>query len=137
MDKKVVITGIGMVTSLGNDMTGPLAEMTLARVRAAKAFIGASGITAEGIFNSSVARASIDGSMIDAAVETFVVADHTKIGRAALSLVAGLERVACLVTDAPPSYEARMWLGSADIDVRAASASASDPLDGPRAPEET
>jgi DeoR/GlpR family transcriptional regulator of sugar metabolism len=56
--------------------------------------------------------------MIDAAVETFVVADHTKIGRAALSLVAGLERIAWLVTDEPPSQEATMWLSSADIDVR-------------------
>jgi DeoR/GlpR family transcriptional regulator of sugar metabolism len=116
----VISTG-GSVNSLGNDLTGPLAEATLSRVRAAKAFVGASGMSAEGIFNSSVARASIDGAMIAAAVETFVVADHTKIGRAALSLVAGLERIAYLVTDEPPAQEATMWLSSADIDVRTAS----------------
>src|SRR5262249_44567783 len=108
----LISTG-GSVISLGNDMTGPLAEATLGLVRAGKAIVGASGVTEEGFFNSSLAHASTTRLMIDGAVETYVVADRTKIGRAALAFVADLGRIGSLITSELPPEDTRVWLASA------------------------
>ena len=48
----------GLASAKHDDLTGPLAEAGFQRFWARKAFIGASGLTADGVFNISVARAS-------------------------------------------------------------------------------
>jgi DeoR family fructose operon transcriptional repressor len=116
----VIATG-GSLNAVGQDMTGPLAEATLSRVRASTAIVGASGISADGVFNSSLARAKIDALMIESAVTTILVADHTKLGRAALALVANLDRIATLVTNELPAQEPGGWIASAGLDLRVAS----------------
>lgn len=112
----VIATG-GVTSGSNNDMTGPVAEGVLAGFRAQRAFIGASGVTAEGVFNADLGRASMDRVMAERAGETVVLADHTKIDASALALVRPLRAVRQLVTDARPGKGDRSWLADADVSV--------------------
>ena len=82
----------GLASSRGDDITGPLAEAGLQRFRARKAFISAAGVTSDGVFNTSVARAAADAVMAQHSNEVYVLTDHTKIGRVSLVSVVGLDR---------------------------------------------
>jgi DeoR/GlpR family transcriptional regulator of sugar metabolism len=123
----------GLASPRGDDMTGPLAEAALRGFRAQKAFISASGITADGIFNAHVARGSADATLVQQAGETYVLADHTKIGRVSLVTVAGLDRVRALVTDRPVPEDDGQWLSEAGVQVIAPdrSGDGSDDLPAP------
>ena len=101
---QVIATG-GVASAHNRDLTGSDAEESIKRYRASKAFVGASGVSAEGIFNASLPRAATDRAMVHSSITSFVLADHTKIGLTALSLVAPLGRFQTVVTDAPPSAE--------------------------------
>jgi DeoR/GlpR family transcriptional regulator of sugar metabolism len=115
----LIATG-GSVSASGNDMTGPLAEASLRQIRAGKAFVGAHGVAPEGMYAASLERAVIDRLMIEASAQAFLLADRTKLGSGALALVAGLDRVAWLVTDEVPSAATQAWLNAADVQVLAA-----------------
>ncbi|SRR5579884_210947 len=95
----VISTG-GRASADGGGLSGPLAEAAVAQCRARKAFIGCSGISREGVSNASLERAEVDRRMIDRAEEVYVLADHTKLGRVSLAMVAGLEMITAVVTDA-------------------------------------
>lgn len=110
----VIATG-GLVDPRDSDMTGPAAEAALMRFRAGKAFVGASGLTSEGIFNASLGRASTDRLMIEGSTEAYVLADHTKIGGASLTLVVELDAIGAVVTDSEPSTADAGWLRSAGV----------------------
>jgi DeoR family transcriptional regulator, fructose operon transcriptional repressor len=107
----------GLASAKGDDMTGPLAEAGLRRFRARRAFVGASGITPEGVFNSSVPRGSVDAVMIQQAAEAYVLADHTKIGCVSLARVVELEKVNFVVTDKPVAEMDNTWLAKANVQV--------------------
>lgn len=111
----VMATG-GVVSAQDQDMTGPVAAATLARFRVNKAFIGASGISAEGVFNSNLERASTDELMVKAARHTYVLADHTKLDAVALTLVSDLDGIDGLVTDCSPAEGTRRWLEEARVE---------------------
>lgn len=115
-DLSVLGTG-GLASGRNNDMTGPVAESMVARFRAIKAFIGASGVTEDGVFNSDLGRASIDRVMSESSGETVVLSDHTKIGAAAFALVAPLTTVDCLVTETTLLEADQEWLGKDDVSV--------------------
>lgn len=110
----VIATG-GQVSHLNDDMTGPVAEAMLAQFRTVKAFIGASGVNPDGVFNSNLARAATDRVMLQGAAEVFVLADHTKVGAAALTLVTPLSGVRRLVTDLPLRKPDQRWLTRAGV----------------------
>jgi DeoR/GlpR family transcriptional regulator of sugar metabolism len=107
----------GLASAKGDDMTGPLAEEGLRRFRASKAFISATGITAEGVFNASVPRASADAVMAQQSSEVYVLADHSKIGRVSLISVVGLDQVSFLVTDRAVEEADGEWLSKADVQI--------------------
>lgn len=111
----VVVTG-GVASLEGEDLCGPVAEATITRLHATKAFIGASGITSGGVFNSSIERAAVDRRMIEASGAAYVLADHTKIGRVSLSQVVPLERVTGLITDSQVHKRELDWLERAGVD---------------------
>ena len=98
-------------------MTGPLAEEGLRRFRASKAFISATGVTAGGVFNASVARASADAVMAQQSSEVYVLADHSKIGRVSLVAVVGLDQVSFLVTDRTVEETDGEWLSKAKVQI--------------------
>lgn len=80
---------------------GAWAERSLADVRADIAFLGTNGLTVEhGLTTPDLAEAMVKRALVAAARRTVVLADHTKVGRTDLALVAPLSSVDTLVTDA-------------------------------------
>lgn len=81
-------------------LVGPLAEEILERFRPSKAFIGTSGISLDdGLSNSVMDEASMKRTMMRVSGEAIVLADHTKIGHVASSIVGPISLVDRLITD--------------------------------------
>ncbi|PZR54916.1 D-beta-D-heptose 1-phosphate adenosyltransferase [Xylanimonas oleitrophica] len=79
---------------------GDWAERALRDVRVDVAFLGTNGLTVEdGITTPDLAEASVKRALVAAARRTVVLADHSKVGRTDLAIVAPLARVDTLVTD--------------------------------------
>jgi DeoR/GlpR family transcriptional regulator of sugar metabolism len=108
----VISTG-GVAGRHDQDLSGPLTRQALAGMRTRKAFIGASGITADGLFDASETRAEVNRTMSEHAAATYLLADHTKLGTSALTLVVPIDDVDTLVTDRPLSSADRDWLADA------------------------
>ena len=119
----VISTG-GRASRAGGDLSGSLAERAMAEFRVRKAFIGASGITHHGATNSSLERAAIDRLLVDGATEVVIVADHSKFGQDSLALVAGLDRIAAVVTDDGVDDVHLDWLRGAGVVVHVAATEA-------------
>lgn len=81
---------------------GPDTIEALQRYRAGKAFLGASGLTAEGPSDAGVGPSLIYGAMMRRSSETVVLADHTKFERASLSVYGAWSERLSLVTDRQP-----------------------------------
>lgn len=84
---------------------GHITEQALAEVRADKVIIGTRAISLEhGLTNDYLPETMTDRAILKAGQEIIIVADHTKLGRAAAARLAPLESVHTLVTDsAAPS----------------------------------
>jgi DeoR family transcriptional regulator, fructose operon transcriptional repressor len=79
---------------------GAWAERSLADVRVDVAFLGTNGLTVEnGLTTPDLAEAMVKRALVAAARRTVVLADHSKVGRTDLALVAPLSSVDTLVTD--------------------------------------
>jgi DeoR family transcriptional regulator of aga operon len=95
----VISTG-GLVRPEGLSQTGSLAEATLRRFHAAKAFIGAGGVSVRaGITDYSYPECELNRLMVEHADEVYVLADSTKLGEVALAGVCPLSAVRLLITD--------------------------------------
>lgn len=81
------------------------------------AILGASGITAEGLCEAEAAAASVYKAMMHRAVETIVVADHTKFAQQALAIWARWHDIKRLVTDEAPAYAIARALERARVEV--------------------
>jgi DeoR/GlpR family transcriptional regulator of sugar metabolism len=96
----VISTG-GLVRPDGISQTGALAEATLRRFHATRAFIGAGGVSAaEGVTDHSYAECELNRLMVERADQAYVLADSSKLGEVALASVCALREVSLLVTDA-------------------------------------
>ncbi|MCL1870102.1 MAG: DeoR/GlpR family DNA-binding transcription regulator [Promicromonosporaceae bacterium] len=79
---------------------GTWAERALADVRVDVAFLGTNGLTVEhGLTTPDLAEAAVKRALVAAAQRTVVLADHTKVGRTDLAIVAPIGAVDTLVTD--------------------------------------
>ena len=78
---------------------GPDTIEALQRYRASKAFLGASGLTAEGPSDAGVGPGLIYGAMMKRSTETVVLADHTKFDRPSLSVYGPWSPQVTLVSD--------------------------------------
>ncbi|SEM96091.1 DeoR/GlpR family DNA-binding transcription regulator [Lihuaxuella thermophila] len=97
---QLVIAG-GPVLPKSYAMVGHIAERTLKELKADIAFIGVDGIDLEhGFTTTHLSEAYTDLTMMQSAKRSIVVADHTKFGRVALSVVAPIEQVSEIITDA-------------------------------------
>lgn len=83
-------------------MTGAETIDFLQSYNANWAILGASGITAEGMSEAEAGAASVYKAMMQRAVETLVVADHTKFSQQALAIWGRWHDINRLVTDEPP-----------------------------------
>jgi DeoR family transcriptional regulator of aga operon len=96
---KVVMTG-GILRPQSLELVGVLAEGTFNAVNVGTAILGADGVSAEaGITTHDETEARTNHSMVTKARRTIVVADGSKIGRAALAQIAECDQIDMLVTD--------------------------------------
>jgi DeoR/GlpR family transcriptional regulator of sugar metabolism len=89
----------------------------LQRFRASKAFLGASGITAEGPNDAGVGPGLIYGAMMRRASETIILADHTKFDRPSLSVYGEWSANMTLVSDQAPEGAVASALKQAHVKI--------------------
>jgi DeoR/GlpR family transcriptional regulator of sugar metabolism len=96
---EVLSTG-GILSSRSLSYQGPLAESNLEHFHVDKAFISGKGVHPDyGISESNELQASVKRKMIGIADEVFLLADYTKFGVRAFSLIASCDQVHHLITD--------------------------------------
>ncbi len=96
----------------------------LRRFHATKAFIGASGLTAEGPVEVNSAASWVKRTMIERSERRLLIVDHTKFEARSLEVVCPLDHLGDLVTDAPPPPALGDALSAAGVAVHVARASA-------------
>jgi DeoR family transcriptional regulator, aga operon transcriptional repressor len=97
---KLVLTG-GVARPESYELIGPLAEATLAGLNLDLAIVGVDGISAAaGLTTHHEAEASTNRTLIARAARTLVVADNSKVGRAAFARIVDAQRGQELITDA-------------------------------------
>ncbi len=94
----VIVPG-GVLRNSELSLLGSLGEDAMENLRADRLFMGSPAIHADyGLSAENVAEARSDQTLIDAAREVVVLADHTKFGRVATVRVAPLSRVRRIIT---------------------------------------
>jgi len=112
----VMLTGGSLRGSL--ELSGPLAEQSLRDLYVDTAFIGVDGLTvAHGLTTYNQAEAYINRAMMGRARRVVVVADHTKIGRVTMALIAPARAMAVLVTDALAAPDELAGFRAAGVEV--------------------
>lgn len=79
-------------------LLGPPALQAIEQVQVDRAFLSAAGVTAEGVFNANSLVAEVEQAVIARAAETYLLVDPSKLGRASLKRVCGLESITALIT---------------------------------------
>jgi DeoR/GlpR family transcriptional regulator of sugar metabolism len=104
---EVRVVALGGVARQGSgSLTGPLAEKALEEIRVDRAFLGTTGITPRWeVSNSDLDLAALQRRILSVARESYLLADHTKFGRAGLAIVSPLRAFTSVITDAhlPPN----------------------------------
>ena len=96
----------GMLRASEFSFIGHITEQSLAEVRADKVFMGTRAISLEhGLTHEYLPETMTDRAILKAGKEIIVLADHTKLGRAATVLLAPLKSIHTLVTDAGTPIE--------------------------------
>lgn len=100
-DVQVVVVG-GTVTTQNFELAGSVTS--LQNFHVGVAVVGCYGIALKsGVTAYTEVTAIASRAMIERAQRVWVVADHTKVGRAGLANIVELARVECLVTDQLPA----------------------------------
>jgi DeoR/GlpR family transcriptional regulator of sugar metabolism len=96
---------------------GPIARQALANMHFSKVFMGAAGITADGLYNANVLLVEAQEQMMSSADQVIVVADHTKFGRRSLARMGGWDRIDRVVSDEglDPKWREVVRSGGADM----------------------
>ncbi len=103
-----------------DDLTavGPIAAATLARYGFDLAVLGAAGLSARwGLTELDDSEAEIQRLAIERSARVVVIADGTKIGVATNAVVAGIDRITTLVTDALAPADELAALRAAGIEI--------------------
>jgi DeoR/GlpR family transcriptional regulator of sugar metabolism len=102
---EVTVTGGTLRGSL--ELYGPQAEQTLQQLYVHTAFLGVDGLTIrQGLTTYNPLEAHTNQAIIARAERVVVVADHTKIGRVTLAVIAPCSAIHVLITDsAAPASE--------------------------------
>ena len=91
----------GLLRQISSSFVGPQAEAMLAELHADRLFLAVDGFNLEiGPSTPDVLEAHLNEGMMDAARETTIVADFSKLGRRSVSRIGSIERVHRLITDA-------------------------------------
>ncbi len=103
----------------GTDMAigGPAAVEAFAKLWFDVAFVGVSGMTADGLFDYSIEDTEMKRVYLGRSSRKVVLCDASKFHRMSLVRVAGFEAVDTLVTDAMPPVDILAALEAADVDI--------------------
>lgn len=98
-DTEVIVTG-GALRNRSYELVGPIAQRAIQDFYLDVALIGVDGLSLEhGLTTYNHLEAYVNRAFIERARETWVVADHSKLGRVTPAVIAPLERLRCLITD--------------------------------------
>lgn len=114
---RVVMTG-GILRPQSLELVGVLAEGAFTAVNVGTAILGADGISASaGVTTHDETEARTNHAMVAKAQRTIVVADGSKIGRAALARMADMSEVDLLISDdsADPDELARIRAAGVEV----------------------
>jgi DeoR family transcriptional regulator of aga operon len=99
-------------------LVGPLAEQGLSQIYVSKAFVGVTGLHPEvGLTGPNQLEALTYRVTLSHAQRTYVLADHTKIGRIALHYIAPITAMHTLITDSQADQTQLSLLRDANIEV--------------------
>ena len=114
---RLVLTG-GVCRTASFELSGPIAEDTLAGYHLDVAFVGVDGIDADaGCTTHDDAEARANAALVKRARRTVVVADSSKIGRVAFASICPLDLVDQLITDNEADPQAVSLLEAAGLRV--------------------
>ncbi len=119
-DINVVLTG-GFLRGDWFSLVGPAATHTLKHLYPAIAFLGVTGVDAErGLTCYDPDEADVNALMVRQAQRKIAVADHTKLGVVASSLICPVEDVDMIITDSSAPEESLRPFEQKKIEVRRA-----------------
>ncbi len=96
---ELIMTG-GVNRTQSYELSGPMADSTLERITIQKTFLGADGVDlSRGLTTFNELEANTNRKMIRQSLESYVLADHTKLNHCSLFLIDGLKAVTALVSD--------------------------------------
>jgi DeoR family glycerol-3-phosphate regulon repressor len=98
-------------------VVGPHAIKHLSGFRFDTAFVGVSGVSADGLFDYSLEDAEVKRVLIANAQQKVVLADSSKFDHASVAMVATPEAIDVLITDRPPPPHLRDVLHAAGVQV--------------------
>jgi DeoR/GlpR family transcriptional regulator of sugar metabolism len=98
-------------------LVGPHAVETFSRMHADVAILSASGIAADGIYNSHALIVDIQRAMMSGAAKVIFCLDHTKFGRRSTFFLCDFAKVNVVVTDAGAPTDLVTELRAKGIDV--------------------
>jgi DeoR/GlpR family transcriptional regulator of sugar metabolism len=103
---EIVMTG-GTLHRLSCALVGTIVEQVLTGLRVRRAFLSGTGLTAErGLSGSTMLLSAVDRTLVGAAREVVVLADHTKIGVDTMFQTVPVDCMTHLITDsAAPAVE--------------------------------
>ncbi len=107
----------GQFNGWHRNIVGPRAISMLQDYQVDVLFLGACGITHDGLSTSFVDEAYVKQEMIKRADKIIVLADETKFGKRLFHRVCDLDQVDVIVTDAEPDEQMREVLEKYDIEL--------------------
>ena len=115
---RLIVPG-GILRRESNSLSGPMAESTLATLRANRLYLGADGVDPQiGVMTPHLAEAELNAKMIGISQQVVVVADSSKFARRNISLIARVEQLHMLITDRAAPQDAIEQLRQCGVEVR-------------------
>ncbi|MBB6670473.1 DeoR/GlpR family DNA-binding transcription regulator [Cohnella nanjingensis] len=112
---ELIMTG-GVNRTQSYELSGPMADATLERITIQKTFLGADGVDlTRGLTTFNELEANTNRMMIRQSLESYALADHSKLGHCSLFFIDSLLSVTALVTDSGMSAEQKRAYADAGI----------------------
>jgi DeoR family transcriptional regulator, aga operon transcriptional repressor len=111
----------GILRPESNSLSGHIAEAALANLQADRLFLGADGLDPErGVMTPHLPEAQLNAKMIEISRQVIAVADSSKLMRRNISLIARVEQLHMLITDAAADPDVVAELRRRGVEVRLA-----------------
>jgi len=112
---QLVVTG-GVIRTQSFELAGPLADKSLMQLTIRKTFVGADGVSlARGVTTFNELEANTNRVMMAQSLETYVVADYTKLNHHSVFCIDQLDAVTAVITDSRAGTEVRSSFAAAGV----------------------